>query len=616
MANPNSAAVGQRMEHTVFIDTSFDTHMAMVVGEADIVADFKKKIKDQHAATFPHIGEIAINALQVKHRGFMYHLSESMPVWTAFEGVKSTSIVYVDAFHQVKDCLDDDDHCRTLSDTKKRVKPEVYGRTCPDRQHGPKRKADGSEIQLPSESSGRLSPENQNPSDLSVLADKAHQVFHNCDAVTTSKSCKKATKLMKGSVQAVVSDDATNEITADKSQQVVPTTNEASCADPSSEALFEDISQKGNIEGSSKPDVTMEDNSVGDQESGRPDAIDALRVVPLSEVPFDSSRQSTNESDPTHFAMQEMEDVVPDHQNCAIDQAASVGRNELQPENAEKVSSESQKPADHEDIEPLVEASGHAIIANEDSIAPVKGKSKTEEAKLKKKSKDNQDGKKSQVESSQESLSMCYCDKEYFRVSESEAPQSSGSGTKHKLKSFHKRPKPCGYNDSEFSATHPPCASDAHKSKILCEQARLNNKNSKDLARHQLNDVAETFTASNSTFKSHIDMQLKKSKQLVTKKSSTAEVRKVENGSYRRKIMLSIDAFKDDTDESSEVDEAVGVTTPKTVGQRVAAEANIGSSEYTPEMLRKDFLIKKSKRTAQMTREAERQLDEIAPATR
>ncbi|KAL9684716.1 hypothetical protein QQ045_022157 [Rhodiola kirilowii] len=128
-------------------------------------------------------------------------------------------------------------------------------------------------------------------------------------------------------------DDATNEITTDKSQKVVLTTNEASCADPSSEALFEDISHKVNIEGSSKPDITMDDNSVGDQESGRSDAIDALfislgfHLIVATKAP---------KSLLTHFAMQEMEDVVPDHQNCANDQAASVGSNELRPENAEK----------------------------------------------------------------------------------------------------------------------------------------------------------------------------------------------------------------------------------------------------------------------------------------
>ncbi|CAM8903480.1 unnamed protein product [Rhodiola kirilowii] len=101
MANPdvNESAVRY---HAVFIDSSLDTHMLMGVDEVDTVADLKKKIHCQHALCFPDLGEININSLQVKRRGLLYHLSDSMSIRTAFDGVKSSWFVYVDVCRMVK----------------------------------------------------------------------------------------------------------------------------------------------------------------------------------------------------------------------------------------------------------------------------------------------------------------------------------------------------------------------------------------------------------------------------------------------------------------------------------------------------------------------------------
>lgn len=81
----------------VFIDTSIGTHLAMLVSDADTVSDLKKKIKVEHKACFPTLGEIHVNALKVKRKGDFYHLADSMHVKSAFNGVKKNWFLSVDA---------------------------------------------------------------------------------------------------------------------------------------------------------------------------------------------------------------------------------------------------------------------------------------------------------------------------------------------------------------------------------------------------------------------------------------------------------------------------------------------------------------------------------------
>ncbi|XP_022733003.1 uncharacterized protein LOC111287063 isoform X2 [Durio zibethinus] len=99
MEKPDSAAGsgGSSVLNTVFIDTSLDTHLAMIVSDSDTVSDLKKKILYEHPLCFPKIGEIKINALKVKRRGYLYHLSDSMFVKSAFDGMSKSWFLSVDA---------------------------------------------------------------------------------------------------------------------------------------------------------------------------------------------------------------------------------------------------------------------------------------------------------------------------------------------------------------------------------------------------------------------------------------------------------------------------------------------------------------------------------------
>ncbi|CAI9775339.1 unnamed protein product [Fraxinus pennsylvanica] len=74
--------------NTVFIDTSLDTHLAMLVSYCDTVSDFKEKITMEHIKCFPKFGKIKIQSLKVRRRGNFYHLPDFMLVRSAFEGIK------------------------------------------------------------------------------------------------------------------------------------------------------------------------------------------------------------------------------------------------------------------------------------------------------------------------------------------------------------------------------------------------------------------------------------------------------------------------------------------------------------------------------------------------
>ncbi|XP_058093880.1 uncharacterized protein LOC131239945 isoform X2 [Magnolia sinica] len=81
----------------VFIDTNLDTHLAMAVSADDTVADLKRQVMIEHALCFPDIGEIAVCAVKVRRRSCFYHLSDAMLVRSAFDGIKGTWYVHMDA---------------------------------------------------------------------------------------------------------------------------------------------------------------------------------------------------------------------------------------------------------------------------------------------------------------------------------------------------------------------------------------------------------------------------------------------------------------------------------------------------------------------------------------
>ncbi|KAF3444244.1 hypothetical protein FNV43_RR13934 [Rhamnella rubrinervis] len=66
-------------------------------------ADFKKELERVHLNCFPESGEIKVYGLMVKKKSCFYHLPESMPMKFAFQGVKGTWFLHVEA-RSLADC--------------------------------------------------------------------------------------------------------------------------------------------------------------------------------------------------------------------------------------------------------------------------------------------------------------------------------------------------------------------------------------------------------------------------------------------------------------------------------------------------------------------------------
>ncbi|KAK4763667.1 hypothetical protein SAY87_013105 [Trapa incisa] len=99
-----AAAVASAPHHIVFVATSLDTGLAVGVSDSDTVSDLKKKIIQAHSICFSMLGEIKISAVKVKRRGHSYHLFDSMPVISAFNGMRKGWFLSVDASSPVE-CL-------------------------------------------------------------------------------------------------------------------------------------------------------------------------------------------------------------------------------------------------------------------------------------------------------------------------------------------------------------------------------------------------------------------------------------------------------------------------------------------------------------------------------
>ncbi|KAG4995546.1 hypothetical protein AAZX31_11G250300 [Glycine max] len=93
--------------NVVFIDTNLDTHLALVVSDLDTVSNLKKSILSEHPLCFPKIGKIQIHGIKVERKGYFYHLTDSMPVRSAFSGVKESWFLTVDV-SVLRECAQND----------------------------------------------------------------------------------------------------------------------------------------------------------------------------------------------------------------------------------------------------------------------------------------------------------------------------------------------------------------------------------------------------------------------------------------------------------------------------------------------------------------------------
>ncbi|XP_024023987.1 uncharacterized protein LOC21410240 isoform X2 [Morus notabilis] len=177
MANKLSAASDSEAataNRTVFIDTSLNTHLAMVLADSYSVSDFKRKIEKEHTLCFTNIGNIVVHALKVKRKGHLYHLSDSMFVKDAFDGASKNWFLSVDA-SIVEEKRDEK---RLVHNPDSHNLLTCYGLLCNASANGVDLSLDGSPDQGTSDPNNATSPQKhvERKSDVSN-----HGILGKCD---------------------------------------------------------------------------------------------------------------------------------------------------------------------------------------------------------------------------------------------------------------------------------------------------------------------------------------------------------------------------------------------------------------------------------------------------
>ncbi|CAD5314054.1 unnamed protein product [Arabidopsis thaliana] len=105
----------------VFVKTSIDTSMGLLLDSDDSVSAFKDKICKEHEQCFPSVGNITISALKVNLGGNDYHLSDCMILKTALQGLSNKD--WFLSVHLVRVEEKEMRKSKSESDNKSRKKP-------------------------------------------------------------------------------------------------------------------------------------------------------------------------------------------------------------------------------------------------------------------------------------------------------------------------------------------------------------------------------------------------------------------------------------------------------------------------------------------------------------
>nr|CAB3487428.1 unnamed protein product [Digitaria exilis] len=80
---------------TLFLDTDLGTRLALLVAPDTTIRGLKLQVDAEHAAAFPDLGPVAAKSFQVRRKGVLYHLSDSMTVTSAFTKIKGGCFLHV-----------------------------------------------------------------------------------------------------------------------------------------------------------------------------------------------------------------------------------------------------------------------------------------------------------------------------------------------------------------------------------------------------------------------------------------------------------------------------------------------------------------------------------------
>ncbi|KAF4380848.1 hypothetical protein G4B88_010778 [Cannabis sativa] len=90
-------AMTSNIKVSIFADTNLGTRIAMAVPPEITAVDFKRKFERVHCKYFAGSGEIEVCGLMVKKKSRFYYLPDSIPMKYAFQGVRGTWFLHVEA---------------------------------------------------------------------------------------------------------------------------------------------------------------------------------------------------------------------------------------------------------------------------------------------------------------------------------------------------------------------------------------------------------------------------------------------------------------------------------------------------------------------------------------
>ncbi|CAN6836512.1 unnamed protein product [Brassica oleracea] len=81
-----------RETNCVYVETSLDTHLLVLLHDRETISDFKVKLCKEHHQCFPQLGKIDISAVKVNRQNTLgllldYHLPDSMLLSMVFNGI-------------------------------------------------------------------------------------------------------------------------------------------------------------------------------------------------------------------------------------------------------------------------------------------------------------------------------------------------------------------------------------------------------------------------------------------------------------------------------------------------------------------------------------------------
>ncbi|PWZ37326.1 hypothetical protein Zm00014a_025504 [Zea mays] len=80
---------------SLFLDTDLGTHLALLIAPDTDIRGLKPQVAAEHAAAFPDIGPVITKSFQVRRKGVLYRLSDSMTVMSSFTKIEGGCFLHV-----------------------------------------------------------------------------------------------------------------------------------------------------------------------------------------------------------------------------------------------------------------------------------------------------------------------------------------------------------------------------------------------------------------------------------------------------------------------------------------------------------------------------------------